>query len=77
MENVYEELDPALTPVLIKNTFKKGNTVFLQMGEKVLEYSDNFFFFMTTKFRNPLYLPDVCTKVTILNMMITEEGLND
>jgi dynein heavy chain len=47
------------------------------MGEKVLEYSDNFFFFMTTKFRNPLYLPDVCTKVTILNMMITEEGLND
>jgi len=29
MENVYEELDPALEPVLLKNTFVKGNTTFL------------------------------------------------
>jgi len=47
------------------------------MGEKAIEYDENFFFFMTTKLRNPLYLPDVCTKVTLLNFMITSEGLND
>ena len=29
MENVGDTLDPALDPVLLKNTFKKGNTVYL------------------------------------------------
>jgi len=32
---------------------------------------------MSTKLRNPHYLPEVSTKVTILNFMITYEGLCD
>lgn len=32
---------------------------------------------MTTKLRNPHYLPEVSTKVTLLNFMITYEGLSD
>jgi len=32
---------------------------------------------MSTKLRNPHYLPEVSTKVTILNFMITKEGLAD
>jgi len=47
------------------------------MGEKVLEYSPDFDFYLTTKLRNPHYLPEICTKVTLLNFMITSEGLND
>ena len=47
------------------------------MGEKVLEYSPDFNFYLTTKLRNPHYLPEICTKVTLLNFMITNEGLND
>jgi len=34
-------------------------------------------FYITTKLRNPHYLPELSTKVTILNFMITYEGLND
>ena len=33
--------------------------------------------FITTKYRNPHYLPDISTKVTLINFMITYEGLND
>lgn len=36
-----------------------------------------FQFYITTKFRNPHYLPEVSTKVTLLNFMITYEGLSD
>lgn len=32
---------------------------------------------MTTKLRNPHYLPELSTKVAIINFMITYEGLND
>ncbi|PNH07360.1 Dynein heavy chain 7, axonemal [Tetrabaena socialis] len=34
-------------------------------------------FYMTTKLRNPHYLPEVSVKVTLLNFMITPEGLED
>jgi len=36
-----------------------------------------FKFYLTTKLRNPHYLPEVSTKVTLLNFMITYEGLSD
>jgi len=32
---------------------------------------------MTTKLRNPHYLPKVSAKVTLLNFMITPAGLDD
>lgn len=31
--------------------------------------------FITTKLRNPHYLPELFTKVTLVNFMITREGL--
>ena len=42
-----------------------------------MEYNTNFRMFITTKYRNPYYLPDISTKVTLINFMITYEGLND
>ncbi|KAK3733704.1 hypothetical protein QZH41_011231, partial [Actinostola sp. cb2023] len=34
-------------------------------------------FYITTKLRNPHYLPETAVKVTLLNFMITPEGLQD
>ncbi len=34
-------------------------------------------FYITTKLRNPHYLPETSVKVTLLNFMITTEGLDD
>jgi dynein heavy chain len=66
-----------LTPILLKQTYVKGNTTYIKLGETVIEYSADFRFYITTKLRNPHYLPELSTKVTILNFMITYEGLND
>ena len=77
MENVYEELDPAIEPLLQKQIFKKGNSWNIRLGDTTIEYSKDFKFYMTTKLRNPHYLPEVSTKVTLLNFMITYEGLSD
>lgn len=49
----------------------------LKLGDSVIEFSSDFRFYITTKLRNPHYLPELSTKVTLLNFMITPEGLED
>jgi len=49
----------------------------IKIGDSIIEYDKNFKFYLTTKLRNPHYLPEVSTKVTLINMMITFEGLSD
>ncbi|XP_049921653.1 dynein axonemal heavy chain 12 [Epinephelus moara] len=77
LENVGEELDPSLEPLLLKQTFKQGGVDCIRLGENVIEYSSDFRFYITTKLRNPHYLPELATKVSLLNFMITPEGLED
>ena len=45
--------------------------------KQVVEWEKNFKLYMTTKLRNPHYLPEVAVKVTLLNFMITQVGLQD
>lgn len=54
-----------------------GGVEMIRLGDKVIEYSKDFKLFITTKLRNPHYLPEISTKVTLLNFMITSEGLQD
>ncbi|XP_029291775.1 dynein heavy chain 12, axonemal [Cottoperca gobio] len=77
LENVGEELDPSLEPLLLKQTFKQGGMDCIKLGESVIEFSCDFRFYITTKLRNPHYLPELATKVSLLNFMITPEGLED
>ncbi|XP_034168074.2 LOW QUALITY PROTEIN: dynein axonemal heavy chain 12 [Pangasianodon hypophthalmus] len=77
LENVGEELDPSIEPLLLKQIFKQGGMDCIRLGESVIEYSSEFRFYITTKLRNPHYLPELATKVSLLNFMITPEGLED
>ena len=43
----------------------------------MLEYNENFRFYMMTKLSNPHYLPEISIKVTLTNFMITSVGLQD
>lgn len=47
------------------------------MGDSTVEFSEDFRFYITTTLRNPHYLPETAVKVTLLNFMITQEGLSD
>ncbi|KAJ9535032.1 hypothetical protein QJQ45_029705, partial [Haematococcus lacustris] len=77
LENVGEELDPSLEPLLLKQVFKQGGVSCIRLGDTTVEYSNDFRFYITTKLRNPHYLPEVAVKVTLLNFMITRAGLSD
>ncbi|XP_058476444.1 dynein axonemal heavy chain 3-like [Solea solea] len=77
LENVGEELHPVLDPVLLKQTYKQGGMKLIKIGENIVEYSNDFKFYITTGLRNPHYLPEVAAKVCLLNFMITPQGLQD
>ncbi|ETE66939.1 Dynein heavy chain 7, axonemal, partial [Ophiophagus hannah] len=77
LENVAEELDPILEPLLLKQTFKQGGSICIRLGDSTIEYAPDFRFYITTKLRNPHYLPETSVKVTVLNFMITSEGMQD
>ncbi|XP_040850987.1 dynein heavy chain 12, axonemal [Ochotona curzoniae] len=77
LENVGEDLDPSLEPLLLRQTFKQGGIDCIRLGEAIIEYSFEFKFYITTKLRNPHYMPELATKVSLLNFMITPEGLED
>merc|ERR1711892_1632521 len=77
LENVLEELEAVLEPVLLRQTFKQGGIECIKLGDSTVEWNKDFRFYMTTVLRNPHYLPEVSVKVCILNFMITEGGLSD
>lgn len=77
LENIGEDLDPVLEPLLLKQTFRQGGMMCIKLGDSTIEYSSDFRFYITTKLRNPHYLPETSVKVTLVNFMITPAGLED
>lgn len=77
LENIGSELDATLDPILVKNVYKTQGVWMIKLGENTIEYNFRFRFYITTRWRNPHYLPEIAVKVTLLNFMITPQGLED
>ncbi|XP_037908989.1 dynein heavy chain 3, axonemal [Hermetia illucens] len=77
LENVGESIDSNLFSVLERNVIKHKGAYYIKFGDGMIEYNSNFMFYITTCLRNPHYLPETVVMVTILNFMITEQGLRE
>ena len=74
-ENVDEELDPMLDPVLEKNIVNENGGKVIQLGDKKITWDENFKLFFTSKLANPAYTPEVMGKVSLINYGVTLDGL--
>lgn len=78
VEDVLENVDPGLDPVLMHSEFMgEGGIKQIKLGESTQDYDDNFRLYMTSKMPNPHYPPEVCIKVTLINFTVTFEGLEE
>ncbi|GBP05920.1 Dynein heavy chain 7, axonemal [Eumeta japonica] len=75
LENVGEELDPMLEPLLQQQTFKQGGALCIKIGDAIVEYNKDFKLYISTKLANPHYLPEVGVRVTLVNFMLGKDGL--
>ncbi|KAA0154745.1 hypothetical protein FNF29_02274 [Cafeteria roenbergensis] len=76
-ESVDEELDPMIDPILEQNTFKEGAQTMIKLGDKAIEWSDDFRLYLTSKLANPHYSPEVMGKTMIINYSVTMQGLEN
>jgi dynein heavy chain len=76
-ENVLSTLDPALEPILLKQTYKQGGSDVMKIGDAIIPYHPDFKFYLTSKLSNPHYAPEASVKVALLNFTVTSEGLED
>jgi dynein heavy chain, axonemal len=75
MQDILEDIDPVLEPVLAKAFIKRGNQILIKLGDKELDYNQDFKLYITTKLSNPHYTPEISTKAMILNFAVKEDGL--
>ena len=77
IENIREEMDVSLQSLLEKQTFKNAGMLSIKLGDEIIDYDKDFQLYITTKLSNPHYLPELSTKVIVINFMITYSGLRD
>ncbi|PSN48405.1 hypothetical protein C0J52_12085 [Blattella germanica] len=65
-------IDPQ-EPVLLKQIYRQGGVDLLKLGDNVLEYNAAFRFYITTRLRNPHYLPEIAVKVLSAEIQSKQE----
>ena len=77
IENLQDDIDAVLDPVLARQTIKRGRNLVMKLGDKEVSYDPNFRLFLQTKLSNPHYKPEIAAQTTLVNFCVTEKGLED
>ncbi|KAL9894878.1 dynein beta chain, ciliary [Glossina fuscipes] len=75
LENIGENVDAVLNPLLGRMLIKKGTC--LKMGDKEIDFNPKFRLILHTKLANPHYKPEMQAQTTLINFTVTRDGLED
>ncbi|XP_030817712.1 dynein heavy chain 17, axonemal [Camarhynchus parvulus] len=73
IEDIGETIEAVLDP-LLGRTFKGR---YIRIGDKEVEYNQQFRLILHTRSFNPHYKPEVQAQCTLINFLVTREGLED
>ncbi|XP_055909296.1 LOW QUALITY PROTEIN: dynein axonemal heavy chain 10 [Eupeodes corollae] len=76
-QDVDDYIDPVIDPILEKKISFGGGRKFIVLGDREVDYDENFRLYLTTKFANPVFDPAVYAKAMVVNYNVTSSGLED
>ncbi|KAJ1635860.1 flagellar outer dynein arm heavy chain beta [Pavlovales sp. CCMP2436] len=89
LENIGENIDAVLEPVIARSFIKKGRKLMIKIGDAELDVMSAkdadgmateypaFKMYIQTKLPNPHYIPEIQAQTTMINFTVTEKGLED
>merc|ERR1719281_433141 len=78
IESVGSEIDAILEPVLSRSVIKRGRSAqIIKIGGDEVDYDPKFQLYLQSKLPNPHYRPEIAAQCTIINFIVTPEGLED
>ncbi len=75
IENVYEELDSSLDPLMSRQFVKKGKAI--KIDGKEVDLHPDFRLIIHSKLANPHFRPELQAQATLLNFTVTRDGLEE
>jgi dynein heavy chain len=77
LEDVGEELDASLTPVVAKQLLFEDGRLLIKIGAIKVEYDRNFRLFITTNLSNPHLLPRLFMQTAVIDFSVTAAALEE
>lgn len=77
LENMGEELDPILDPILLQNFIEVAGKKKLVIGSEEIKFDPGFKLYMTSKLGNPKLTPEIMGKTSVINYSVTFSGLKE
>ncbi|KAK8860630.1 hypothetical protein M9Y10_012295 [Tritrichomonas musculus] len=77
IENVGLKLDPLIDPILSRELLNVDGQKRVALGGEYVPFNSSFRLYISTKYPNPQYSPEICSQVTLINFTTTQDGLTD
>jgi len=77
IENLGLSYDAVLAPIVGRQILRRGRATFVKLGDKEVDCEPGFKLYLQTKLSNPHYPPEIQAETTLINFMVTEDGLED
>jgi dynein heavy chain len=75
IENVENEVDPMIDPVMEKQIIKKGKNMYINVSDQNMDYNPKFVLYFTSRLASPHFSPELSAKVTVIDFTVTLKGL--
>merc|ERR1711937_593758 len=78
IEAVGQEIEAILEPLLARAVIRRGRSaLIIKIGGEEVDYDPKFQLYLQSKLPNPHYRPEISSQCTIVNFIVTPEGLED
>ena len=75
IENIENEVDPMLDPILEKQIIIRGRSKLIKISDQDMDFDDKFRLYMTSRLSGPHFSPELASKTTIIDFTVTQLGL--